>query len=274
MIQEGGHDPEMSSMYTLKGVGFRYETEWVLKDVDLTIERGEIVGLIGPNGSGKTTLLKILGRHQRPAEGEVRLGSDDLSTVPPRALARRVSTVPQDHSIAFSYTVLEIVLMGRYPYLKGWAFESAEDHRIARSAMERMGVDSFAHRLFTDLSGGEKQRVIIARALAQRAEVLLLDEPATFLDLHHQAGIYGLLRELNRDDGITVVVVSHDLTMAAQLCRRLLLLNKGRIIRLGTPSDVLTERVIEEVYRCGTLVDAHPTTGRPRVTVIPDWKEA
>lgn len=260
----------MESIYTLRQVSFRYESEWVLNGIDLTIDRGEVLGLIGPNGSGKTTLLKILGRHRKPETGTVWLESENLSSIPLHGLALRVSMVPQELPVAFPYTVLEMVLMGRYPHMKGWAFESAEDHRIARSAMERMGVGSFAHRQFTELSGGEKQRVIIARALAQQAEVLLLDEPATFLDLHHQAGIYRLLGELSRQDRMTVVVVLHDLTMASQLCRRLLLLNEGRVFRLGTPSEVLTEEVIDEVYHCRTVVDAHPTTGHPRVTVIPD----
>lgn len=257
-------------MYILRGVGFRYERDWVLKGIDLRIERGEILGIIGPNGSGKTTLLKILGGHRSPVEGEVRLEAENLTDVPRRALAQRVSMVPQEHPVIFPYTVLEVVLMGRYPYLKGWAFESAEDHRIARSAMERMGVDHLAGRLFPELSGGEKQRVIIARALTQQPEVLLLDEPATFLDLHHQAGIYTLIGELNRGNGITVVVVLHDLNMASQLCRRLLLLKEGRIVRVGTPWDVLTEKAIEEVYHCRTVVDSHPTTGHPRITMVPD----
>ncbi|HTN43930.1 MAG TPA: ABC transporter ATP-binding protein [Nitrospiria bacterium] len=260
----------MATIYTLQDVSFRYESAWVLKGINLAIEQGEVLGLIGPNGSGKTTLMKILGRHRKPGEGGIWLGSENLSTVPLGTLARRVSMVPQEFPAPFHYTVLEMVLMGRYPHMKGWAFESAEDYGIARSAMERMGVDSFARRFFTELSGGEKQRVIIARALAQQAEVLLLDEPATFLDLHHQAGIYKLLGELNRQDGMTVVVVLHDLTMASQLCRRLLLLNEGRVVRVGTPSEVLTEKVIEEVYRCRAAVDAHPTTGHPRVTVIPE----
>jgi iron complex transport system ATP-binding protein len=259
-----------SSMVTLKDVGFRYGREWVLKEIDLTIERGEILGIIGPNGSGKTSLLKILGRHLKPVEGDLWLESKRLSTIPLRELAWQVSMVPQEHPVVFSYTVLEMVLMGRYPYLKGWAFESAEDHRIARSAMERMGVERFSDRLFAELSGGEKQRVIIARALAQQPRILLLDEPATFLDLHHQSQIYSLLGELNRDEKMTVVVVSHDLNMASQLCRQLLLLNEGRMAGLGTPWEVLTEKVIEAVYHCRTLIDSHPITGKPRLTMVPD----
>jgi len=259
-----------SSLFELKDVGFRYGPEWVLKNINLTIERGEILGVIGPNGSGKTSLLKILGGHLKPVEGGLRLNSESLSRIPRPLLARQVSMVPQEHPVVFSYTVLEVVLMGRYPYLKGWAFESAEDHRIARSAMARMGVERFSDRLFTELSGGEKQRVIIARALVQQPQILLLDEPATFLDLHHQSQIYSLLGELNRDEKITIVVVSHDLNMASQFCRRLLLLKEGRIAGLGTPWEVLTEKMIDDVYHCRTLIDAHPITGNPRLTMVPE----
>jgi ABC-type cobalamin/Fe3+-siderophores transport system ATPase subunit len=260
----------MSSLYTLKSVGFQYGRERVLEGIDLTIERGEILGIIGPNGSGKTTLLKILGRHLIPMGGEIRFEAENILDIRRRTLAQRVSMVPQEHAAVFPYTVLDVVLMGRYPYLNGWAFETAEDYRIARSAMGRMGIDRFAGRLFAELSGGEKQRVIIARALTQQPDVLLLDEPATFLDLRHQAEMHTLLQEINRRDGMTVVVVSHDLNMASQLCRRLLLMNGGRIVSLGTPWEVLTEQSIEEVYRCKTLVDLHPMTGRPRISMMMD----
>ena len=259
----------LSAVYSLNRVEFRYGEHRVLTDIDLTVEPGEILGIVGPNGSGKTSLLKILGGHFRPRAGEVRFESRNLATVRPDELARQVSMVPQEHEIVFAYTALEIVLMGRYPHLHGWAFETAEDHRIARSAMERMEVDGLAHRLFNELSGGEKQRVIIARALAQQPKVLLLDEPSTFLDLHHQMKIYALLRELNRRDGLTLVMVSHDLNMASQLCHRLLMLKDGRIAGIGAPREVLTEPMLREVYHCSVLVDSHPVTGHPRVTLVP-----
>jgi ABC-type cobalamin/Fe3+-siderophores transport system ATPase subunit len=260
----------MSLLYTLNSVGFQYGRERVLEGIDLTIERGEILGIIGPNGSGKTTLLKILGRHLFPMGGEIRFEAENIQDIPRRTLAQRVSMVPQEQTAVFPYTVLDVVLMGRYPYLSGWSFETAEDYRIARSAMERMGIDRFAGRLFTELSGGEKQRVIIARALTQQPDVLLLDEPATFLDLRHQAEMHALLQEVNRRDGMTTIVVSHDLNMASQLCGRLLLLDGGRIAGLGTPWEVLTERTIEDVYRCKTWVDSHPGTGRPRISMVTD----
>lgn len=258
----------MSSLYTLNDVGFQYAREWVLNGIDLTIERGEILGVIGPNGSGKTTLLKLLGRHLIPLRGEIRFEGENILKIPRRSLAQRVSMVPQEHGVVFPYTVFEVVLMGRYPHLKGWAFETAEDYRIARSAMERMGIAGIAGRLFAELSGGEKQRAIIARALTQESYVLLLDEPATFLDLRHQAEIHTLLQALNRSDGMTAVVVSHDLNMASQLCHRLLLLNGGSAAALGTPREVLTEQAIEKVYCCKTLVDSHPVTGRPRISMM------
>jgi iron complex transport system ATP-binding protein len=239
----------MASVYTVNRVGFHYGEQWVLRNIDLTIGRGEILGIIGPNGSGKTSLLKILGRLLQPQQGEVLLEREDLSTVRPGLLAQRVAMVPQEHPIVFPYTALEVVLMGRYPYL-------------------RMEVDGFVSRLFSELSGGEKQRVIIARALAQEPEVLLLDEPATFLDLHHQVGIYAILGELNRYEGMTLVLVSHDLNMASQFCHRLLLLDKGRVAQLGSPEEVLTVERIREIYRCEAIVDTHPVTGKPRVTPL------
>jgi cobalamin transport system ATP-binding protein len=258
----------MSELYSLQGVGCRYGRNWVLKGMDLRIRRGEILGIIGPNGAGKTSLLKLLGGLLRPAEGEIRLELRQLTSFSRSALARRIGMVPQQSSLTFPYTVEEVVLMGRSPYLSGWAFETDEDYRIARAAMERMEVREWSGRLFDELSGGERQRVIIARTLTQQPEVLLLDEPVTFLDLYHQARIYSILEELNRTERITVVVVMHDLNVASRLCGRLLLLSDGRIVRQGTPWDVLTETTIEQVYRCRCLVDSHPGTGRPRVTVI------
>ncbi len=260
-------------MYSVNDVGFQYEREWILKGISIRIKRGEILGIIGPNGAGKTTLLKILGKILQAKEGEISWGGKLLSSIPISAYAREVAMVPQEHQMVFPYTALEVVLMGRYPYLGGWAFETDEDHDIARSAMEKMEVEGVAFRLFNELSGGEKQRVMIARALAQKAEVLLLDEPATFLDLHHQMGIFSILKELNRDQGMTLVMVSHDLNMASQFCHQLLLLDRGRMVQWGTPEAVLTAERIREIYRCEVMVDAHPGTGKPRVTPGVWWKE-
>lgn len=253
-------------MYRVKDMGFRYEKEWILKDINITIKRGEILGIIGPNGAGKTTLLKILGKILQAKEGEISWEGKLLSSIPIRAYAREVAMVPQEHQMVFPYTALEVVLMGRYPYLGGWAFETEEDHAIARSAMKILEVEDFSFRLFNELSGGEKQRVMIARALAQKAKVLLLDEPATFLDLRHQMGIFSILKELNRDQGMTLVMVSHDLNMASQFCHQLLLLDRGRMVQWGTPETVLTAERIREIYRCEVIIDSHPGTGKPRVT--------
>ena len=187
----------MKAIFDLDSIGFRYGKKQVLRNISFRIEPGEILGVIGPNGSGKTTLLKTLGRQLIPSEGSLLFEQGAMAGVPGKEYARRVSMVPQDHAILFPYSVYEIVLMGRYPHINGWAFESEVDHRIARSAMEEMGIDSMADRPFNELSGGERQRVIIARSLAQSADVLLLDEPATFLDLHYQIEMFSLEIILN-----------------------------------------------------------------------------
>ena len=255
-------------MYRLNNIFFQYEKREVLKEINFSIGPGDILGIIGPNGSGKTTLLKILGGLLKPSIGMIWFKEKNLSDYSPQRLARSVAMVPQEHHLVFPYTVKEIVLMGRYPFLGGWAFESEKDYGIAQEAMKRMQVDGFENRLFFELSGGEKQRVIIARALAQQPEVLLLDEPATFLDLYHQLGILTILGELQTQKKITIILVSHDLNMASQFCQRLLLLNKGKIALIGDPSEVLTVNKIREVYECETLVDSHPISGKPRVTPL------
>lgn len=261
-------DFQRGVVYSLNGVAFHYDGEWTLRGINLTIGLREVLGIIGPNGSGKTTLLKILARLLHPFEGEVLFKDRTLSSIQTALLAQQVAFIPQEHQIVFPYTALEIVLMGRYPHMRGWAFESKKDHRIALAAMERMEVDGLADRLFSELSGGEKQRVIIARALAQEPKVLLLDEPATFLDLHHQMGIYAILEELNRRQEMTLIMVSHDLNMASQFCHRLLLLNQGRMVRTGSPEEILTVDQIRATYRCEVIVDKHPVTRKPRVTPL------
>lgn len=261
------------------GAGHRAIGDWVLKDLTFQIRSGEVLGIIGPNGSGKTSLLKLLARVLRPQEGIVRLFWQELAGLSQDSVARTVALVPQESPILFPFTITEMVLMGRFPHhrivrgLSGFGWEGPEDIRLAEEAMQETDVAHLADRLISDVSGGERQRAIIARALTQQPRVLLLDEPTAFLDLHHQLDICRILRRLNEERGLTVVLVSHDLNLASQYCDRLLLLNEGTVYRMGPPADVIRPDVLEAVYRCQVLVDHHPFSGLPRVT-LPGWKNS
>ncbi len=267
--------------YAVSGLGFRYRTHqrerggedaWSLKDVSFEVRDGEILGFLGPNGSGKTSLLKLLGKLLKPERGSIELFGTDVGALPQSAMARLVAFVPQEQQQVFPFTVLETVLMGRYPHRSQinfgvLAWERESDIALARQAMQEMDVDHLASRSIHEVSSGERQRAMIARALAQQPRVLLLDEPTSFLDLNHQVEICRVLRMLNEERELGVVLVSHDLNLASQYCDRLLLMEKGRIVRIGTPDEVIRRDVLESVYRCSVLVDRHPESGLPRVTL-------
>ena len=233
----------------------------VIRGVSQSVARGGFLGILGPNGSGKTTLLKLIGGAISPTSGTVRLGGRLVSAIPRRELARRLAVVPQETHLAFDYTALEIVLMGRYPHLGAFAFEGPADLAAAREALATTGTADLADRAFATLSGGEKQRVIIASALAQldaRAGgetrpdgLLLLDEPTASLDLRYQIEVASLLARLNADHGIAVVLSTHDLRLARALCSRLALLSAGRVLAVGTPADVLTPALVGQLYGIG-----------------------
>jgi cobalamin transport system ATP-binding protein len=257
----------MNTCYQLEKVCFRYSDQWVLEDFSLEVREGEILGIIGPNGSGKTSLLKLMAGLLRPQTGRITLGDQDLAQLSPRELAHRTAVVPQENHVLFPFTVAEVVLMGRFVHQNGWGWESAEDLRVAQAVIRLMDLESVAQRTFQELSGGERQRTIIARALAQQAPILLLDEPTAYLDIKHQLEIYATLRRLNQDKGVTIVVVSHDLNLASQYCHRLLLLHEGRAFRTGSPAEVLTVEHLRIVYGCEVIIDQHPDVGTPRITL-------
>ena len=242
----------------------------VLKNVSLTIGSGEVLGILGPNGSGKSTLLKILMRILEPQQGTIEWFGQHPDAFSQADIARHVAFVPQETQQAFPFTINEMVLMGRYPHHgRTWSlgWEGSRDRAVAMQAMRDLDVAHLGARLITNVSGGERQRAVIARALAQEPEVLLLDEPTAFLDLHHQLDIARIIRRLNRERGLTVVLVSHDLNLASQYCDRLLLLREGEIVTVGSPEEVIAAASLEPVYGCPVLVDQHPQSGRPRVTL-------
>ncbi len=243
--------------------------EPVLSGLSFSVERGGFLGVIGPNGAGKTTLIRLLGRALGPDSGTVFLEGRPLAQYDRGELARKVAVVPQESTVAFPFTVMEIVLMGRAPYLGRFSFESAQDIEKAGRAMTLTDTLRFSRRRLGELSGGEKQRVIVARALAQEPKLLLLDEPTTFLDLKHQLEIYSLLKKLIREDGLTVIASSHDLNLAGMFCDRLLLLERGSRAIEGRPEEVLTREILSSVYDVPVDVSVHPRTGRPLVMPEP-----
>ncbi len=239
----------------------------VLDGVSLSVPRGSIVGLIGPNGSGKTTLVRLLSGTLKPTTGSVALDGVPLSTLSRRDLARRIAVVPQDTHVTFDFSAIEIVLMGRYAHLGAFALEGPDDFAIARQALAATGTTALESRQFATLSGGEKQRVVIASALAQASDILLLDEPTTALDVGFQFEITTLLAQLNRERGTTMVVSTHDLNLAATLCTELILIRGGRVLAQGKTSEVLTAANIRQLYDVEADVTFHPRAGH--LTVVP-----
>ena len=239
----------------------------VLDAVSFTARPGEVTGLVGPNGAGKSTLLRVLAGVLRPEAGSVRLGATELAALPARERARRIAFLPQQEA-AHPFTALETVLMGRYPHLSRFALEGAGDRRIARAALARTEAERFASRKLDEVSGGERQRVLLARALAQQARVLLLDEPAAGLDLRHQLAAMETLRTEVAGGGVAAVVALHDVWLASRYCDRLALLADGSIAAQGTPREVFTPRHFREVFGVEAVVEHAAGTGTPQVRLL------
>ncbi len=239
----------------------------VVDGVSMSVPRGGLVGVLGPNGAGKSTLLRLMSGTRQPSRGRVWLEDRPLDQIPRRELARRIAVVPQETRLAFDYTALEMVLMGRHPHLGVFEVEGPADVAAAREALGATGTAHLEGRDFATLSGGEKQRVIIAAALAQASDMLLLDEPTASLDLGYQLEIAGLLHRLNQERGITMVVSTHDLNLAAGLCRELVLLRQGQVIAAGPIADVLTSERINALYDVEADVRMHLDAGH--LTVVP-----
>jgi iron complex transport system ATP-binding protein len=250
-------------------ISFRYTSKPVMDDLSFELDEARIVAVIGPNGSGKTTLLKMLNTTLFPNAGRMFIEGRDTRHWSRQEIARTVAIVPQETPAIFPFFAEEIVLMGRFPHLTSLTFEDRKDYRIVREVMAKTDSLSFAHRRFNELSAGERQRVLIARALAQEPKILLLDESTVFLDLKHQAQFLSLLHDLNREQKLTVIFVTHDVNLAAQNADQILLLYNGKKYAIGTPADVLTAKNIKEVYDVDVGIDQNPRDGLPRVTLLP-----
>lgn len=260
------HKPD--SALRVENMSFSYRAEPVLSDLHLRVGDGEMIAILGPNGAGKSTLLKLMAGLLSPQKGGVSLFEKPLNEYRRRDIARFIAYVPQETPVAFAYTAGDYVLMGRRPYHGPLPFETRRDEALARRSMRETDTEEFAGRSMLELSGGERQRVVVSAALAQEPSIMLLDEPTASLDLHYQIQIHSILRRLNRERSITVLVVTHDLNMAALFFPRVVVLSRGRVVADGDPKSVLTEKLLREVYHVGATFSQHPD-GTPMIVPHP-----
>jgi iron complex transport system ATP-binding protein len=254
-------------LLNVDGVECRYGSVKVLDDVSLSVKGGDFVGILGPNGSGKTTLLKSISRLLKPHKGTILLNEADIYSLKSIEVAKQMAVVPQDTSIGFNFAALDIVLMGRNPHMKRLQMESEKDLDVARKVMNLTNIWHLAERPINELSGGEKQRVIIARALAQEPKILLLDEPLTHLDIVNQLEIMDLVKDLCMKEKLVVLAVFHDFNLAARYCNSAIMINKGKIFSAGSLTEVLTSENIKSVFNVDAIVTKHLVTNS--VFVIP-----
>ena len=253
------------AMLVVEGVHYEYGEHAVLRGLDLEAREGEMVGVVGPNGAGKTTLMKVVSGVLRPSKGRVLVNGSEVGSLSDGERARLVSVVPQDPELPLSFSAIDLVLMGRNPHLRLFEWPGEGDLEVAKRAMQSTDVWPLASREVGSLSGGERQRTVVAMAVAQETPVLLLDEPTSNLDLAHQTGIMDLTRDLQERNGGTILVAIHDLTLAAQYCDRVVMLEGGRAYADGLPAEVLTAENIARVYGTEVFVTEHPQGGTPVV---------
>jgi cobalamin transport system ATP-binding protein len=259
----------MPPAISLQELSFSYRTQAVLQDISLEIPHQSFLALIGPNGSGKTTMLRLMSKALRPQRGTVMLDGQPLAGFSARKLAQKLAVISSQQHFEFPFSVADVVAMGRFPHLNRLERMSDRDWEIVDEAMERTCVGDFRNRSISQLSSGEKQRVLIARAIAQQPSILMLDEPNAHLDINHQIAIFNLLRTLNRQHQMTVIVVLHDLSAAAAFCETMVLLDRGRIVRTGTPAEVITEELIQQTYGAEVVVFPSPVGGGPQIAFGP-----
>jgi iron complex transport system ATP-binding protein len=250
---------------SVNNLAFSYNDAPFLEEISVTLVPGRVMGIAGPNGAGKTTLMNLLAGHLTPTRGEVKLGDDPIRHIGRKALAREIALIPPEVQAPFAYTVWDVVEMGRYPHADAFRPLTEADRVIIRKALARTGLEGFEEKVYNRLSSGERQRAVIARALAQEPHVLLMDEPMVHLDIHYQVELHELMTSMAHDHGLAVLIITHDLNFASQYCDDLILMESGRIVRRGGPSDVMDAELLSRVYRTRLEVHAHPRTGRPTV---------
>ena len=247
-------------MIQIKNLNFSYAAKKILKDINLEINPGEFVGIIGPNGSGKTTLLKNICQVLKPNKGTILI--DGRTDYGPKELAQKLAVVSENGPVNFDFTVLEVVLMGRAPFLRRFQREGEKDIEVAKRSMEATDTLQFMERPITQLSAGERQRVFIAQCLAQTPKIILLDEPTNYLDINHKIKIFNFFSSLNKEKGVTILSILHDLNLASRYCDKLILMSNGKIFASGNTEDVLTITNIQKVYGIEVVIKRDETTNR------------
>lgn len=263
----------MEPILKIENLSGGYHKEPVIKDISLDINKGDFLGIIGPNGSGKTTLLRLASRILRPQKGNIYLEGKDIFSFELKEFCRRTAFVAQDMPINFPFKAIDVVLMGRIPHLRRLELETKRDLEIARKALAMTDALGLEEKRIDEISLGEKQRVTIAKALAQEPVILFLDEPTSHLDIGHQIQTLNLLRKLNQQSKITIIIVLHDLNLASEYCNRIALLEKGMIFKEGSPSQVLTYQNIETVYKTVVIVKVNPISSRPYIILASGGNE-
>ncbi len=262
----------MSALLKIDNLSGGYYKEDIIRGLSLDINPGDFLGIIGPNGCGKTTLLRLITRVLNLRQGDIFYKGRNIAQMELKEFCRSVAFVSQDIATGFSFTVMELVLMGRIPHLRRLQFETKKDIEIAREKMVLTDILQLRDKRIDELSAGERQRVVIARALAQEPELLLLDEPTAHLDIGHQVQVLDLLKKLNRSGSLTIAMILHDLNLASAYSNRIALLDQGKIFKEGSPEEVLTYQNIERVYKTIVLVNNNPVTGKPNVVLVPEDK--
>ena len=261
----------MSKQYqnvSVEQLSYSYTDTPFIHDLSFNFKSGELFNVVGPNGAGKTTLLYLLGGIIKPQVGRVLLDGISLTSFKRQELARIMTIIPAESNIAFDFTVYDIVSMGRYPYHSPLASLTSHDREIIMEAIEQTGLMKYVHKVFNQLSSGERQRVLIARALAQKTSILLMDEPTVHLDIHYQSDIYRLAQSLAHEKNLSVFMISHDLNYTSMYSDRIMLMHEGRIVKIGTPDDIFQPELISDIYGAALSVFPHPETGKP--TIWPD----
>lgn len=251
----------MSKAFDISRLSFKYDEGIILDRIEFSIKNSSFVTIIGPNGSGKSTLLKLMATNLSPESGVLKLWDRPLKTYSTKELARNMAVVPQESHIQYDFTVYDIVLMGRYPHIKRFEKENEKDFEIVKRALQRTNTWHLKDRSINEISGGERQRVIISKALAQETKVILLDEPTSSLDIHHQLEILDLLKELNEETGVTIIMVLHDINLAARYSKEVILLHLGKLLAIGKTEEVLTVENLQKAYEIEMIIERNCYTG-------------